>query len=89
MKKAFKSLVILAFCLAIVVSTVSFSLAAPGSFELKASVTPTSVTLKWTESKDADKYVVYRKQGTSWKSVKELPADTKSYTIKKLKTGEK
>ena len=52
MKKAFKSLVILAFCLAIVVSTVSFSLAAPGSFELKASVTPTSVTLKWTESKD-------------------------------------
>ncbi|MBQ1995424.1 MAG: fibronectin type III domain-containing protein, partial [Clostridia bacterium] len=89
MKKAFKSLVILAFCLAIVVSTVSFSLAAPGSFELKASVTPTSVTLKWTESKDADKYVVYRKQGTNWKSVKELPADTKSYTIKKLKTGEK
>ncbi len=89
MKKAFKSLVIFAFCLAIIMSTVSISLAAPGSFTLKASVTPTSVTLKWTESKNADKYVVYRKQGTSWKNVKELSAETKSYTIKSLKTGEK
>ena len=89
MKKAFKSLVIFAFCLAIILSTVSISFAAPGEFTLKASVTPTSITLKWTESSGADKYAVYRKQGTKWTSIKELSADTKSYTIKKLKTGEK
>ena len=87
MKKAFKSLVIFAFCLAIILSTVSISFAAPGEFTLKATVTPTSVTLKWTESSGADKYAVYRKQGTKWTSIKELSADTKSYTIKKLKKG--
>ena len=87
MKKALKSLVIFAFTLAIIMSTMSVTLAAPGSFTLKASATPTSVTLSWTKSDGADKYVVQQYKGR-WKDVKELSASTTSYTIKKLKTGE-
>ena len=87
MKKALKSLVIFAFTLAIIMSTMSVTFAAPGSFTLKASATPTSVTLSWTKSDGADKYVVQQYKGR-WKDVKELSASTTSYTIKKLKTGE-
>jgi len=87
MKKALKSLVIFAFTLTIVLSTMSLSLAAPGSFTLKASVAPTSVTLKWTSSEGADKYVVQQYKGR-WKDVKELSSSKTSYTIKNLKTGE-
>ena len=73
MKKALKSLVIFAFTLAIIMSTMSVTLAAPGSFTLKASATPTSVTLSWTKSDGADKYVVQQYKGR-WKDVKELSA---------------
>ena len=86
MKKASKLLVVLAFCLTIIMSTMSFSFAAPGKFTLSAKTTPTSVTLSWTKADGADKYIVqYYK--ASWKNLATLDSSKTSYKISSLKTG--
>ena len=86
MKKALKTLVIVAFCLTIIMSTMSVSLAAPGKFTLKATTTPTTATLTWTKSDGADKYVIQRYKA-GWKDVTTVDSSKTSYTIKSLTTG--
>lgn len=87
MKKALKSLAMLAFCFVMIMSTAAVSLAAPGKFTLKASAAPTSITLTWTKSDGADKYIVQRYKGSRWYTEAELEASKTSHTIKKLTTG--
>ncbi len=87
MKKALKLMVALVFSLTIVLSSISISLAAPGKFTVKATVAPTSVTLKWTTSSGAEQYIVQRKQGSQWKKVTTVDAPATSCTIDKLTTG--
>lgn len=82
MKKTLKSVLALAFCLLIAVATMSFSLAAPGKFTLKATATPTSITLKWSVSDGAESYIVQRYYGGKWKAI--TTTTKRSYTAKNL-----
>ena len=87
MKKALKLLVVFAFSLTVMLSSMSQALAAPGKFTVKATTTPTTATLSWTASSGAEQYIIQRKQGSQWKAVVTVYAPETSYTIKKLTTG--
>ena len=87
MKKALKLLVVFAFSLTVMLSSMSIALAAPGKFTVKATTTPTTATLTWTASSGAEQYIIQRKQGSQWKKVATVNAPETSYTVKKLTTG--
>ena len=87
MKKALKLLVVFAFSLTVMLSSMSQALAAPGKFTVKATTTPTTATLSWTASSGAEQYIIQRKQGSQWKAVVTVYAPETSYTIKKLTPG--
>ncbi len=86
MKKALKLLVALVFSLTVALSSMSLSLAAPGGFTVKATVAPTSVTLSWSASSGADKYIIQHYKAR-WYNVAEVNSSKTSHTITGLKTG--
>ena len=52
-----------------------------------SSVSSSKIKLKWSTVKDADGYLIYRKNGDSWKLVKAVSAKYTSYTVSGLKSN--
>lgn len=76
-----------------------FVAAAPVSVSAKTTLGPvekivteytsTSITLRWREVNNAQKYQIYQLIDGKWKSIKVIDAPTRTYTIKNLKAGTK